>query len=122
MMANAELVAPTTEDTQKHCRAFISRGEAGVKCQAGVAIVIDQLRLSYIVEYVTDYEKETFNKDTLKMLVETTRYHHPNIISQTVANKINSVANLDEFKSLMLELLNEAIYLDYVHQEPCKKT
>lgn len=56
------------------------------------------------------------------MLVETTRYHHPNIISQTVANKINSVANLDEFKSLMLELLNEAIYLDCVHQEPCKKT
>lgn len=44
------------------------------------------------------------------MLVETTRYHHPNIISQTVANKINSVANLDEFKSLMLELLNEAIF------------
>lgn len=113
MMAHAELVDPTIQDTQNLCGAFMARNEARVMCQAQIAVAIDQIRLNYIVEYVSDYTNETLNKDTLAKLVSSTQSHYPDIITRSVANKINSVTDLNEFKSVMFDQSDAAIYPMY---------
>lgn len=107
--AQSELVDPTTEDTQNLCLNFNDRSEGFIKCQAHVKNAIDQLRLSYIVYYVSDHTNETLNKEKLQKLVSSAQAYHPNILSRSVAKAINSVANLNELKELMFMDLDTAI-------------
>lgn len=99
----------TNEQIQAVCSVFDSRSDARAVCLAKIAVVRDQLRLNYIVEYVSDYEKQTFNKRVLTELVSTVQSYYPNIITRSVANKINSVKDLNEFETLMLDELDAAI-------------
>lgn len=112
-LAQAESQDPTSEKAQNLCFEFNNRSEGYIKCRAKVNILIEQIRLDYIVYYVSDHTNENLNKVKLQNLVNSAAVYHPLIISKSVAQAINSVADLEKLKELLSLDLDAAIFAIY---------